>query len=38
MMQRRLNPFTIVPDGLAALAGVENYLKTSDWITGSSRW
>ncbi len=29
MMQRRLNPFTIVPNGLAALAGVENYLKTS---------
>jgi AhpD family alkylhydroperoxidase len=28
MMQRRLNPFTVTPDGLAALVGVENYLKT----------
>jgi len=29
MVQRRLNPFTVVPDGLAALVGVENYLKAS---------
>jgi AhpD family alkylhydroperoxidase len=28
MMQRRLNPFTVAPDGVAALVGVENYLKT----------
>jgi len=27
MVQRRLNPFTIVPDGVAALVGVENYLR-----------
>ena len=29
MVQRRLNAFTVVPDGLAALVAVENYLKTS---------
>jgi AhpD family alkylhydroperoxidase len=28
MMQRRLNPFTVDPNGVAALVGVENYLKT----------
>jgi AhpD family alkylhydroperoxidase len=28
MMQRRLNPFTVDPDGVAALVGVENYLKS----------
>ena len=28
MMKRRLNPFTVTPDGVAALVGVENYLKT----------
>jgi len=27
MVQRRLNPFAVVPDGLAALVNVENYLK-----------
>jgi AhpD family alkylhydroperoxidase len=27
MMQRRLNPFTVAPDGIAALVGVENYLR-----------
>src|SRR5262249_28815011 len=27
MMQRRLNPFTVAPDGVAALVGVENYLQ-----------
>jgi len=29
MVQRRLNAFTVVPDGLAALVAVENYLKAS---------
>ncbi len=28
MMQRRLNPFTVDPDGVAALVGIENYLKS----------
>jgi hypothetical protein len=26
MTQRRLNPFSVAPDGVAALVGVENYL------------
>ena len=29
MVQRRLNPYTVAPDGVAALVGVENYLKKS---------
>jgi AhpD family alkylhydroperoxidase len=29
MVQRRLNPFTVAPDGVAALVAVENYLKGS---------
>ena len=29
MTQRRLNPYTVAPDGVAALVGVENYLKKS---------
>ena len=28
-MGRRMNPFTVAPDGVAALVAVENYLKTS---------
>lgn len=28
-MQRRLNPMTVAPDGVAALVAVENYLKSS---------
>jgi AhpD family alkylhydroperoxidase len=28
-MTQRLNPYTVAPDGWAALIGVENYLKTS---------
>jgi AhpD family alkylhydroperoxidase len=28
MTQRRLNPYTVAPDGVAALRGVENYLNT----------
>jgi AhpD family alkylhydroperoxidase len=27
-MMPRLNPFTVAPDGVAALVAVENYLKT----------
>ena len=26
-MKQRLNPFTVAPDGVAALSGVENYLQ-----------
>ena len=29
MVQRRLNPFTVVPDGVGALRAVENYLEAS---------
>ena len=29
MVKRRLNPYTVAPDGVAALVGVENYLKKS---------
>ena len=28
-MARRMNPFTVAPDGVSALVAVENYLKTS---------
>ena len=30
MLQRRLNPYTVAPDGVAALVGVEDYLKKSE--------
>ena len=28
MMTQRMNPFAVVPDGVAALVAVENYLQT----------
>lgn len=30
-MKQRVNPFTVVPDGLAALKGVENYIRKCDY-------